>query len=54
MVFNFVRASTFLALCAMGFACEGRVPLFPTVVTLWNTWVHTGASERGYMLAEVE
>ena len=54
MIFDLVGAAAFLAFGAVGFACEGGVTPFPTVMTLRNPRVHTSTSEGGYVSTKVE
>ena len=54
MIFDLVGAAAFLAFSTVGFACEGGVTPFPTVMTLQNSRVHTSTPKSGYVSTEVE
>lgn len=47
-------SSTFLAFCAMHPTCKGSISLFPAILALGNTWVHSCTSDSGDVSREVE
>jgi len=53
-MFGFVRPVTFDAFGTLNAARKGRVAPFPTILALWNSWVHVRTTYGGDVVPNVE